>query len=246
MKLYLSFNCNELRLPVYYHRDVQGLIYNMLSESLGEFFHNRGYVNGSRTYKLFSFSRLEGDATFHKKEKTLTFHNEISLIISSIVPEFINELANNIILSQNLTIRNQHIEVSNVKMVHEPINSSKILVKTRSPITVYTTYERRNGKSFTHYFQPQDEAFKHLIEDGIFRKYEAFTNQEVPQHERFHIQPINVSKRDKIITKYKSTIINAWNGTYEIEAKPTYLEFALSASLGSKTSQGFGLITLVP
>ncbi len=60
----------------------------------------------------------------------------------------------------------------------------------------------------------------------------------------FEIEPINLTAKQKKVMKYKSTIIEAWEGTYKITTTKALMRVALECGLGAKNGQGFGMIKL--
>lgn len=245
MKLEIIFDLEKpLTIPIHYHYELQGLIYGKMSKDFGDFMHDDGFKNEGKAYKLFSFSRLGGKSKFDKANKTLTFFYDAKITVSSIIPHFLEDLANNFLLSGEAYLFNKKLNVIQVRTKEDNVNSSRIIAKSLSPITTYTTYERRDGSKFTHFFQPWDMAFQHLVEENVIKKYEAYYNTSINPEVRFLIYPEKISEKDRVVTKYKDTIINAWSGIYRLEAPRELLEFALAAGVGSKNGQGFGLLSL--
>ena len=247
MKCTITFESDKpFVVPVYYHQAIQGFIYHFMPEELAEFVHEHGYKKGNQSFKLFTFSRLQGESKYDQKTKTLTFHSPIKLVITSCIPTLIEEISKNLLLSEKVILNNPSIKLTEVHTEKIRVKSTKILTEAISPITTYTTYERRNGKNVTHYFTPFDRVFTLLIEDNLFKKYEAFHNVTVPSEAYFEVMPYRVTSKDKVVTKYKSTIINGWGGKYVIESSDTkYIEFALLVGNGSKNSQGFGCMVKI-
>jgi len=52
----------SLELPFNYNKILQGFIYrNIMDKDLARFIHDRGFSYEKRKYKMFTFSRLQGD-----------------------------------------------------------------------------------------------------------------------------------------------------------------------------------------
>ncbi|TCS78785.1 CRISPR-associated endoribonuclease Cas6 [Tepidibacillus fermentans] len=112
-----------------------------------------------------------------------------------------------------------------------------------SPITVYSTYLRENGQKHTMYYTPKDEMFYQLIEENLKKKYEAYTGKTVVG--TFTIKPKKIRENDKVVTRFKGFIINAWNGVYELEGNPELINFAYQVGLSNRNSQGFGMFQVI-
>ena len=59
------------------------------------------------------------------------------------------------------------------------------------------------------------------------------------------IQPIQISAKDKFVTKYKQSYITGWYGIYKLIGERKYLDFLYQVGLGGKNSQGFGMFELL-
>src|SRR5690606_33955376 len=145
-------------------------VYNILPKDEASFIHDQGFQHNNRTYKFFCFSRLLGDhPTYDKSTKKLTFNKKITLSISSIIPNIIEKTANNLILSENIKFHDQTIILDSLKFEEFNFTNDEISVKAISPITAYSTFEKRGGKKITHYYHPNDEAFQYLVEENFVR-----------------------------------------------------------------------------
>jgi CRISPR-associated endoribonuclease Cas6 len=97
-------------------------------------------------------------------------------------------------------------------------------------------------KKQTNFISPFDPIFSDKIEKNFYNKYQAYFKKEPT--ERVIIRPKKVTQKDKVVTKFKDIIINAWNGTYEIQAPLPYLKFLYDTGIGAKNSQGFGMFEI--
>jgi CRISPR-associated endoribonuclease Cas6 len=162
---------------------------------------------------------------------------------SSIVPDYVKGMANNLLLNENLTLNNNRVFVETVEFAQNKVSSNRVFVKALSPITVYSTYEKRDGSKITHYFSPRDKVFEHLIEENFARKFQAYTGGSLDDEKNLiSIRPVRVTDKNKVVTKYKSTWITGWTGIYELKGKEEYLTFLINTGAGSKNSSGFGYI----
>lgn len=246
MRLYIKMRpaAGKLILPVYYQEILQGFIYHTLqNKQFASFLHNKGYQYGKRSYKLFSFSRLDGILKFNRESKTISFENEVILQVSSILDRFIKDLGQSLLTLPSMHLNGQQVIIEEVRCSKPPVLASQHIVRTLSPITIYSTYEKQDGRKITQFFSPYDIAFSHLIEENLKKKYEAFYGTKADGE--FHIRPVKVGRKDKVVTRFKDFVINAWLGQYEISGSPELLQFAYEVSIGGRNSQGFGMIELV-
>jgi CRISPR-associated endoribonuclease Cas6 len=242
MRLTVKFKlAKELRLPLSYQQVLQGFIYHTLSNSeLSKFLHEKGYVRNGRVFKLFTFSRLQGKYTIDPKQKKIIFEDEVKWIISSVLPEFIQDLGQSLLTTSTHQLNGQDIHVEEIVYSQREINHEKIDISMLSPITIHSTYKTDTGKKITQFFGPQDQVFPHLIQENIRKKYSAYYGEQ-SEKLLLDIRPTHVNKKDKVITRFKNFIINGWGGEYEVSGSPELIRFAHCVGLGGRNSQGFGM-----
>lgn len=245
MRLKVKIKAPQLSLPLNYQQIIQGFIYSTLKDrDFAYFLHSQGYPKGKRVYKLFTFSNLFGEYRIHQKSKKIIFKDEIEWQISSIVPEFIQDFGQSLLTTPDLQLLGQRINIEELYYT-QPKVSDSCKITMLSPITIYSTYEKEDGKKITQYFSPDDAVFSHLIEKNLKKKYEAYYGKRVSEGEGFEIHPVRVNRRNKVITRFKGFIINAWGGVYEIRGSPEMIQFAQGVGIGGRNSQGFGMFEIV-
>lgn len=245
--IHITFKLVEpLTVPVNYQHLLQAFVYGMLPEDKAIAIHDQGFQYHKRVYRPLCFSKLIGLTEYDKKTRKLTFINKIHLSISSIISEVVESTLNNLMLADDLTLHGQKIFIDNIQFDRNKVSEDRLVVKAISPISVYSTFKKRNGSKITHYFSPQDLVFEHFVQENFAKKYEAFTGKSLEAElELLQIRPIQVRNKDKVITNYKDTWIVGYTGLYELKAKPEYLSFMLDCGLGAKNASGFGMIVPV-
>ncbi|MCR4938721.1 MAG: CRISPR-associated endoribonuclease Cas6 [Treponemataceae bacterium] len=248
MQLKLSIKLNEpLSLPLSYHNILQAIIYKLLGDSLGNSdLHDGGESYGKRKYKLFVFSLLQGKCKI--KGRSITFFDRVSFEIRSLDDNIIKTIEDNalkngiqfgdmVFIPVECTRRNEHI------------TEDSILINMISPICIHKTLR---GTNHTFYLNPYSDDFSAEVNNNFIRKSQASGNfvsetESSPAYiqELISIEPVLVTQKDKYITKYKNTIIEAYQGLYILSGKKEYLDFLYNTGIGSKNSQGFGMFDLV-
>lgn len=227
-----------------YQHALQSFVYSLFPQQDSAFLHDVGFERNKRVYKPFAFSRIQCNNTvFDKASKQITFYDKFSLSICSLLPELIKNTANYLLLTRDFKFFESTLYVDSIQYVENEVTACHLRVKALSPITVYSTYEKRDGTKITHYFNPWDKVFEHLIEENFARKYEALTGMSLEGEKKLiTFRPVYVSEKNKTVTNYKNTWITGWTGIYELEGKPEYISFLLDTGLGAKNASGFGLI----
>lgn len=235
MQLLISHSVKDqvLDLPINYNYILQSILYKSLSnhKALGDYIHNREDV------KLFAVSPIKG--RYRIKEKRIHFIENVSFevrcpnpIVLQIMKEYFDR--------EGIMYNKQHYTNIKTKFQDETIESEDIMIKMQAPICVYQTdFESKK----THFFQPDEEAFYEQIILNFYRKYESCYG--IKPKSGIGLYPVEVSKKDKVVTQYKGMILSGWKGIYRLIGKRKYLDFLYQTGLGTKNSQGFGMFSVI-
>ncbi|MCL2766844.1 MAG: CRISPR-associated endoribonuclease Cas6, partial [Peptococcaceae bacterium] len=122
-------------------------------------------------------------------------------------------------------------------------------VNAMSPIVAYSTF-LTNDRKETRYFRPDEPEFNSLLESNLYKKsqvlQEVGLDQYGPLIGGFHIRPLfDPVKTGSTALYYKNFFIRGYMGDYEIECDSSWLKVALDTGLGSKNSQGLGMVEVV-
>ena len=233
---------DRIVLPIQYNHIIQAMIYSILDDELAHFLHEKGFQTEKRTFKMFTFSRLKGRYTLNKNDGLIIFDGPIKLTISSHYEEFTDSIGNGFLRRQRVRLGNNNLEVKELAVEKEIVNSEEIKVYTLSPIVVYSTLFREDGRKFTYYFNPKENDFSQIISNNLKNKYRAFYLKEPPKEE-VEIKPIGHTKLS--VVNYKGFIIKGYSGKFLLKGNPLLLQLGVNTGLGSKNSQGFGCVKLL-
>ena len=256
----------KLLLPLHYNYLVQSLIYRTFPEQTASFLHEEGFQIRKRHFKLFTFSRIlnkgelvSGNAlsalkftlgfpddfifSVHRKdagEEALLFRNGISFYFSSAKSFITKDMAEGTILKQRFDLLGQKLFVQQIEVMKEPEFSESMLIKTLSPITVYSTITNEIGRKKTYYYSPNEPEFSALISDNARKKYmlvyDKFPNSPL------HITPIFFNERkNRAVIYFKGIRIEGWSGVFKITGPKDLIKITYDSGLGSKNPQGFGM-----
>jgi CRISPR-associated endoribonuclease Cas6 len=202
------------------------------------FLHDHGFLVEKRTFKLFTFSRLEGKFFLDEKAGTIVFAPPVYLTVSSPVDRFVSELANTLIHKEELFLGKNRLRVQSIKVHPEPKLTENIKIKMISPVTVYSTLLTADGKKKTYYYSPYETEFADLIDENLRKKYMALYRKK-PRARKLEIVPLG--RPHQKILKYRGTVIKAWFGHFNLKGNLKILRLAYDTGVGSKNSQGFGM-----
>jgi CRISPR-associated endoribonuclease Cas6 len=249
MRISLSLESpdGKLSFPVHYNREVQGMIYRNLDQSLADWLHDEGSPLNKRSFKFFNFSRLMG--RFGRQGDRIEFSGPVKLHIGSVHQEILQSLAEHLLRNPVIRFGGQACEVQSIEVEALPALSRPVNVRTLSPITVYSTLSAPDGRKKTYYYSPQERDWGEKLLDNLRRKARAIGWSEGQlaslDDGNSRIRPVRVSNRDLKIIKYQGTVIKAWSGIYQLDLPEPFFLLAYDSGLGSKNSQGFGMVEVV-
>lgn len=243
MRVRLSFSPIEgvCILPVHYNHVIQGFIYRHLDAEMAASLHGEGFVEGKRRLKMFVFSRLMGNPVV--RDGRIVFSHEFSLVVASPEVGFLESLALHLMDAGEMRLGENRVRLASVEVAAEEVYQCPVLLQALSPITVYSTLSRADGKRKTYYYSPHEPEFCEQIMCNLQRKWRVLYGSEVSA-EGAYVKPYRVNTRNQHIALYKGTVIKGWSGIYEAYLPEPLFRMALDAGLGSKNSQGFGCVTV--
>lgn len=245
MKLKISFQSDKsIKVPFGFSEYQQALIYSFLDRVSSEWLHETGFKYEKRTFKFFTYSSFLEKPKILKKEKAFVFPNSVSFIVSSSVDWIIKQVAQNIIISEKVRFGKNNLIVSGLEIIPDKkIKKSKVRINAISPIEVHSTLEKKNGEKKTYYYSPAEKEFSEMINNNLKKKWTALYQEECLYN--LKIDPVRVEFCKEQVRVFKKTVIKGYSGHYFIEGEPQFLEFAISAGLGSRNSGGFGMVEVV-
>ena len=161
-----------LVLPLNYNHIIQSIIYRALSAmpDYSEFLHEYGYGNGSRQYKMFQFSQLNGDYYVEQKHRKIVFRSYVTFEVRSPEPLLINLLAMSF-QHQGITFGTMNCRDIHLELFDYTVEETELLIRMKTPLTLYSTdYDTKR----TYFYSPEEPEFYQKIVDNFRRKYEAF------------------------------------------------------------------------
>ena len=235
MQITIQFIKEELSLPIAVNETIQGLLYKALSEdfSYSTKIHESGRRFDGRKYKLFTFGEPKGK--YEIRGGNIVYLEGMRLSVRSVDPYFIQLLFSYFTKRNQVHIGKNIVQVGEIKLSDDRIFENRIVIRTLSPITAYVTDE--NG--YTVYFTPEDQNFYDGIVANARRKWSSVYGDD--KAFSLKISRAENAKYIKRATRFKSTFITAWHGTFILEGAPQVLDFLYQSGLGSKNSQGFGM-----
>ena len=240
---------NQLILPIHYNHIIQSFIYRSLDDMTARFFHEKGYKFNNRRFTLFTFSRILCKNTkIIPKKKEFMFKGEIGLKLASVDSNLLESLATYLVRQGHFRLNNNICRLKSIEVELPPATpDDTYTVRTISPITTYSTLYASDGRKKTYFYTPFEREFQDKLFDNLKRKAMAYLGDgaKLPDINNSYIKPLKVSKKNEAIINFKGFWIKAWSGIYEIRLPHMYFDMAYNAGIGSKNSQGFGMIEMI-
>ncbi len=231
---------NTLIIPQHYNHLIQAFIYGNLNQTLAQKIHNQGYSYERRCFRLFNYSRLYG--SFFRQDDKLIYQDEITLWVSSPLTEILESFASHLVKKSKIKIGDYYCKIVSIEVPIPEELADSITIRALSPITVYSTLKTSDGRKKTYYYSPFEPEFNRLIHQNLLKKYYILNKNHYDATKEVTLIPIKVSKKNEHIINYKNTVVKAWSGIYQLNAPLELMKIGFDCGLGSKSSQGFGMI----
>ena len=222
-----------LSLPLAYNQMVQGALYDNWHGAFPAL-HDKGYTDGTHTFRLFTFSPLLGH--YQVRGKYIAFDGAIRLEVRSPVNELIEELANSLLARGSVRLGTHELPVINLESADRLMFFPDARIRMISPVTVHET----TPDGSTVYYSPTDERFSLMLLNNLVSKLNAAGVQAAPILGCVPV-PGTIHKR---VSQFKGTYITAYEGAFDVQADPEALALLYYAGIGDRNSQGFGMFSI--
>ncbi len=241
MRMTIIFSSDaEIVLPVQYNHILQGFMYkNQLDRDYSKLLHQEGKEVCKGRFNLFTFSRLMGKFKFNKDTGKITLYPPAKLIISSVIDEFILDLADKLQKSELIFLGNNEVAIERIEMEECLQFGKKVQIKMLSPLVGCTTCMREE-KKYTNYYSPWQSQFAEIARNNLLNKYEAVHGYRPDDKEIKIIPNGSQEKKFEKILNYRGTVVKGYAGIYWLKGCPELIKLAYEAGLGFKNNQGFG------
>lgn len=261
MQLHLKFTGDSITVPMAYQQLVQGLLYEALREdpAYRRFLHETGYQTENRPFRHFVFGQLRGPyervatdqvasgETEGRETRPLRgngsaglhFPEGVSLEVRSTEGRFIQCLLNALTPGSVHRLGQNALTVADARLTDRHVTEGEIRLRMDSPVTVHRTLD--DGS--TVFPDPFDAEFSRLLAGNTARKWISLYKTDPPGGLGF--APLDVSERDKIVTRFKGFYVTGWRGCYLLRGEPQVLDLLYQTGLGNRNAQGFGLFNLI-
>ena len=246
MHITLTFNSEKqdfIRVPRANLHLFQALIYNALPKETASFLHSEGYIIKGKHIKLFAMSWPISSRSPVFEQNAIRFFLPVKIVVSSPIIKTIEGLTNGILNSEALRIGNNLVTCEKIEAEYQRVNENSVTIRTLSPVTCYTRTER-NGKPYTHYYNPDNQEFENLIYNNLLLKFQVLYPEKLIPHGKINVIPVgDLYERLSRFSEKQPFPVIGWWGKFCIEGPKELLQIALDCGIGAKNSGGWGCIT---
>lgn len=253
IKLTLAPVSKNAVLPASYNYYLTGLIYRFLkssSEDYSSFLHDKGYrlQEGSKGFKLFTYSMLMGEEVMIGKETVRFGKRPVNWQITSPINVFLQHLVTGVFAEgQEIKIGPEGEQaaflIEMVETMQPPEFRDAMKFTCLSPITV--SKPAGMGRP-CHYLRPWEDGFSEAIKNNLINKYRLVHGRELNGPEfNIKIDAAYMNRKSGKITKkinFKGTDIIGFMAPFEATGSPELIGTGYEAGVGEKGSMGFGMV----
>lgn len=239
MRLKMVFQLKKPELDIEYRRTFLSLLKNSFQQASSEVYEK--FYGSGTPMKPFTFGVFLPHPEF-KDNKVYLKSTEITLNFSTYLSDLGIYFYNSLIRGKRRFVPyplagGNEMSLGRVSLQKEKqIKSSEAVFKTLSPVLARLHHKEHNEDEYltkaNQLFVPQvEEILRVMVEELLGRK------------ERVEFTPVSLS--DGIPIKHYGVFVDGTTGIFKLTGHPEVLDFVYKVGIGSRRSEGFGLLELV-
>ncbi|WP_299456451.1 CRISPR-associated endoribonuclease Cas6 [uncultured Microscilla sp.] len=247
-------------LPYSYQYELSAWIYKMIADSnsqLATFLHNKGYTQGFKNFKLFTFSNLYLPQFNTTPQGLEILSPTIDFTISFLVDQAAESMIKTLFEQHAFILGNKHSQVPlQVESIHtQPfsIDSNTLQFRTTSPLVVSNFEVTDQGNTQAKYLPPTHNQYEALFFKNLLAKYKSALQHQVivaspgsncTPTTPMHFKLLDSRVRSKLIEiktgKASATKVRGYLFDFELTAPQDLLKVGYLSGFGGQSAMGFG------
>lgn len=253
----------EATLPINYQYPLSAWIYHTIAlgnHELAYFLHNKGYGEGVKSFKLFTFGMLDFSASPYRiTGDRITFSGgNLFLIISFLIPEALEGFIQGIFAKQAISIgdpiSSATLIIETVEIMPEPDFNNPLFFRTISPVIVSVRNEERKT---AEYCTPEHPRFSECMLTNLTNKYVAALSTGLILNTKQHHEATTSEPTIRILSTPRKKGITIKAGTpqetkligylfdFKLEAPMELIKIGYHAGFGEKNGLGMGCCEVI-
>ncbi len=262
-KLSLSSEGQGNLLPLNYQYEVSSWIYNTIkkgNKGFARWLHDKGYENGKKTFKLFTFSKLCPESYRIVADRLELLSPNVGLNISFFMDQAAEPFIVGMFTQQQFFLGDKKskvgFRVKTIEKTEDPKWGNEMSFQCESPLVVSIKEEGDSGHA--RYIGPADKQYGYYFTQNLISKYVASLSQlpgvsavtDMSENNQLRFEPVGQAK-SKLVTIKQGTPeeskIRGYMFRFKICAPEELIKIGYFAGFGEKNSLGFGSVKeLVP
>ena len=242
-------------LPFNYQYPLSSAIYKIIERAdkeFSSFLHNRGYGEGNKSFKLFTFSDIK--TPFQKSgDRMQLLTDAAQLLICFYMPQAAENFIRGLFMNQVLEVADGKSKtiftITHIETVADGLTEgTTILLHPLSPLVV----GRKNSRGHYDYRSPDDEDFTECLYYNWMEKCAAagVPADTLAKDISIEVKPFGQPAQQRLITIKGGTAAETKIRGYTkfrlaVKAPKEVLEVAMGAGLGLHNAQGMGCVGVV-
>ena len=250
VRLTLSALRREAELPLDYQYAVASLLYAALGRDSEEFatrLHDEGFSADGRTFRLFTFSRLETRRAEAAGDRLVLIDPTVSLHVSSPVTEFIEHLVAGLSRSGFLRLASAPFRLESAELLPPPAFAPVMRFRALSPVTESVDEGGRHAR----FLDPGDD-WSEVVRGNLLRKHQALYGKG-PQDTRLRwewdtqylAEVRGRGRRTSVLAEISGVKVRGWLVPFTVRGSEELIRMGYEAGFGSRNSMGFGMAEAV-
>lgn len=250
VRLTLSSLRRAAELPLDYQYAVASLLYATLGRASEEFatrLHDEGFSAGGRTFRLFTFSRLETRRASAAGDRLLLTDPIVSLQVSSPVTEFIEHLVAGLSRGGVLRLAGTPFRLESAELLPPPAFAAVMRFRALSPVTESVDEGGRHAR----YLDPGDD-WSEVVRGNLLRKHRALywgeprdTSLRWEWDTRYLADIRGRGRRASVLAEISGVKVRGWLAPFTVRGSEELIRMGYEAGFGSRNSMGFGMAEAV-
>lgn len=241
-------------LPINYQYELSSAIYKVIDRADGafsKFLHEEGYGAFGKSFRLFTFSRIEfqGFKVIPEAGRISHFGNTASFTISFLIDKAAEEFIRGLFMEQELMIGDKisqvKYSVTAIEAVQRPVFRETMCYRSKSPLFV----RRKRQDGGEDYLHPEEADYSILLMQNLISKSKAFAISAGDDRNLadvlpdFSFRPTGKIYKNGVKIKQLSaqqSMLIGYMFEFEFRAPAELQEIGYTAGFGHLGSQGFG------
>jgi len=264
MRFKITFQTEEKSfesiIPLSYQYELSAWIYRVISSGNPEFsrwLHNRGYIAEGKSFKLFTFSRLQIPRKQFQisDDRLIIIKGEILIYISFLLERAAEPFIIGLFRNQNMLLGDRKSRaafvVKSIESLSDPEFTETLSFHTLSPIVI-NKVDGKHGE----FLKPGHPEYENLLFQNLVRKYiavkETSCEKEDPDSHNSSVtrfELLNEPKSKLVVIKAgtsQETKIRGYMFDFKLTSPVELIRTGYFAGFGEKNSLGFGCVEIIP